>query len=60
MRYTDKAMLSRAVCGIKKGTVILNLPGSPKACEENLNFVMNPLKHGIEVLLGQVGECARK
>lgn len=60
MRYTDKAMLSRAVCGIKKGTVILNLPGSPKACEENLNFVINPLKHGIEVLLGQVGECARK
>lgn len=60
MRYTDKAMLSRAVCGIKKGTVILNLPGSPKACEENLNFVIDPLKHGIEVLLGQTRECARK
>lgn len=60
MQYTSKAMLSRGICAIKDKTVLLNLPGSPKACVENLSYVIEPLKHGIEVLLGNVKECARK
>lgn len=59
MKYTNRAMLSRGVCGIKNLTVILNLPGSPKACKENLEVVIEPLIHAIETLLGSVSECAR-
>lgn len=59
MKYTNRSMLSRAVCGIKNQTVILNLPGSPKACKENLEGVIEPLIHGIETLRGIAKECAR-
>lgn len=59
MQYTSRAMLSRAVCAIRGGTVILNLPGSPKACRENLEFVIEPLIHGLNILCGKDGECAR-
>lgn len=60
LALTDRAMTSRAVCGIADRSVILNLPGSPKACRENLGFVLSPLRHGIDALLGNVTECARK
>ncbi len=60
MRYTPRAMLSRGVCVIVDKSVIINLPGSPKACAENLEFVIEPLKHGIDALNGAVTECARK
>lgn len=60
MRYTPRAMLSRGVCVIFRNSVILNLPGSPKACAENLEFVIEPLKHGIDALAGAVTECAAK
>ena len=60
LALTDRAMISRAVCGIADRSVILNLPGSPKACRENLGFVLSPLRHGIDALLGNVAECARK
>ncbi len=60
MKYTNRAMLSRGICGIKNQTVILNLPGSPKACKENLEAVIEPLIHGIETLVGSATECARK
>lgn len=60
MRYTPRAMLSRGVCVIVDKSVIVNLPGSPKACAENLEFVIEPLKHGIDALSGAVTECARK
>lgn len=60
LALTDRAMISRAVCGIADRSVILNLPGSPKACRENLGFVLSPLRHGIDALLGNVTECARK
>lgn len=53
---TAHAILSRAVCGIRGGTVIINLPGSPKGAVESLEFVIEPLKHGIDVLKGVVGE----
>lgn len=55
---TPHAILSRAVCGIRGRTVILNLPGSPKGAVESLQFVIEPLKHGIDVLKGVVGEHA--
>ena len=60
LKITPRAMLSRAVAGICKRTLIVNLPGSIKAVEECLNFVLPTLKHGIEILRGETGECARK
>ena len=60
LQITNSAMLSRATSGIRKNTVIINLPGSPKACREALDFVLDDVKHGIEILLGQAKECARK
>lgn len=60
LQITKRAMLSRATSGIRKNTVIINLPGSPKACREALDFVLDDVKHGIEILLGQAKECARK
>lgn len=60
MKKTSRAMLSRGVCVIRKRTVILNLPGSPKAVEESLGFVLEPLSHGIKVIRGNSVECARK
>ena len=60
LQITKRAMLSRATSGIRKNTVIINLPGSPKACREALDFVLDDVKHGIEILLGKAKECARK
>lgn len=59
MQKTRRAMLSRAVAGIRKRSLIVNLPGSPKAVDECLNFVLPELKHGIEILRGEDGTCAR-
>lgn len=58
MEITPKGMLSRGVCGIRKNTVFLNLPGSPKGAIENLSFVIDTLIHGIEILKGEASECA--
>lgn len=55
---TPKAILSRGRCGIRKGSIILNLPGSPKGATENLSFVIDTLVHGIEILKGAAVECA--
>lgn len=59
MRVTSRAMLSRAQAGIRKGTLILNLPGSPKAARENLEAVLPALAHGLEMLSGRPADCAR-
>ena len=59
LQITKRAMLSRATSGIRQNTLI-NLPGSPKACKEALDFVLDDVKHGIEILLGEAKECARK
>lgn len=56
---TPKAMLSRAVAGIRGKTLIINLPGSPKGALENLEVIMPALPHGIDILTGVGGECAR-
>jgi len=57
LQITPKAMLSRAVAGIRGKTLIINLPGSPKAVKENLEYILPALKHGIEILKGISGEC---
>lgn len=59
LKITPKAMLSRAVSGIRKNTLIINLPGSPKGAVENLEVVMTAIPHGIEILTGETSECAR-
>lgn len=59
LSITKKGMLSRATAGIRKKTLIINLPGSPKAVKENLDYILPALKHGIEIMIGQDGECGR-
>ena len=59
LKITPKAMLSRAVAGIRGETLIINLPGSVKAVKECLAVIMPALPHGIEVLKGQSSDCAR-
>ena len=60
LTITDRAMLSRATAGIRGETLIINMPGSPKAVEEALLYILPSLKHGLEILLGLDSECARK
>ena len=59
LQITKRAMLSRAVAGICQQTLIINLPGSPKAVRENLEFIVTELAHGLEILRGQAQDCAR-
>lgn len=59
MTKTPRAMLSRAVSGIRGTTLIINLPGSPKAVRESMEFIMSSLKHGLEILNGRTSDCAR-
>ena len=60
MQFTKRAMLGRGVSVIRKGTLIINLPGSPKAVQEALEFLLPELGHGLGILRGTEGECARK
>ena len=60
MQVTPRAMLSRAQAGIRKGTLIINLPGSPKAAKENLEAVLPTLAHGLEMLSGKPADCAAR
>ncbi|MBQ7117497.1 MAG: MogA/MoaB family molybdenum cofactor biosynthesis protein [Clostridia bacterium] len=57
MEITPKAMLSRAISGIRKNSLIINLPGSPKAVKESLEFVLPVLPHAVEVLSGNTLNC---
>ena len=59
MQVTNRAMLSRAQAGIRKGTLIINLPGSPKAAKENLEAVLPALEHGLTMLQGEPADCAK-
>ncbi|HCT64559.1 MAG TPA: molybdopterin adenylyltransferase [Lachnospiraceae bacterium] len=58
LEITPRAMLSRAVSGIRKQTLIINLPGSPKGAKECLSSVIDSIPHGIEILKGIARECA--
>ena len=60
MTITPRAMLSRAAACIRKNTLIINLPGSPKAVQENLEYILPSLEHGVRIAAGLDGECARK
>jgi len=60
LKITPMAMLSRAVAGIRKNTVIINLPGSPKGVKECLEVVLPALGHGIEILKGTTADCAQQ
>lgn len=57
---TPRAMLSRAVSGIRGETLIVNLPGSPKAVKEALDYALDSIHHGLEVLTNKTSDCARK
>ncbi len=59
LQITSKAMLSRATSGIRKNTLIINLPGSPKAVREILEYILNPVIHGLEVLNNDIRECGK-
>ncbi len=59
MTKTPKAMLSRAAAGMRGKTLIINLPGSPKAVRECLEFILGPIEHGLEIMLERDSECAR-
>ena len=58
LKVTKRAMLSRAQAGIRKRTLIVNLPGSPKAIRENFAAVLPALDHGLEMLRGEKRDCA--
>ena len=58
LNITNRAMLSRAVAGLYHDSLIVNLPGSPKAVRENLEPVLPALEHGLQMLLGTKNECA--
>ena len=57
LAITSRAMLSRGTAGIRGGTLIVNLPGSPKAARENLEAVLPALEHGLKMLLGGPADC---
>jgi molybdenum cofactor synthesis domain-containing protein len=59
MEKTPMAMLSRATAGIRKRTLIVNLPGSEKAVHECLEAILPALPHGVEILKGTASECAK-
>ena len=59
MRITPKGCLSRSAAGIRGRTLIINLPGSKKASQENILAVIDPVEHGLEMLLGEgSADCA--
>ncbi len=57
LKKTSHAMISRAVAGIRKNTLIVNLPGSPKAVRENLAVILPALPHAIEKIKGDPSDC---
>ncbi len=60
MRITPKGCLSRAVAGIRGRTLIINLPGSKKASEENILAVIDPVVHGLDMLCSEgSADCAK-
>ena len=53
LKHTPMSMISRAVAGVRNGTLIINLPGSPKGVRENLAVVLPVLHHALELLAGR-------
>jgi len=59
LTVTKRALLSRAASVIRNKTLIVNLPGNPKAVRENLEYILPELKHGLDILTGRDGECGK-
>jgi molybdopterin adenylyltransferase len=59
LKQTSRSMLSRAVAGVKGRTLIINLPGSPRAVQENLEVILEVIPHAVEKIKGGTSECAR-
>lgn len=57
-QITDRAMLSRGMSVLRGHTLIVNLPGSPKAVRESMAVFVKPVRHGLKVLRGAVRNCA--
>lgn len=60
LKKTNRAMLSRAVAGVKGQCLIINLPGSPAAVRENLDVILDVIPHAIEKIKGGQEECGRQ
>lgn len=60
LQVTPRGMLSRGVSGIRKDALIVNLPGSPKAVRECLEYAIGALGHGLDILKGSATNCAAK
>ncbi|NCB06382.1 MAG: molybdenum cofactor biosynthesis protein, partial [Clostridia bacterium] len=58
LSVTPRAMLSRGAAGLRGGTLMVNVPGSPKAARENLLAVLPTLEHGLQMLRGGAADCA--
>lgn len=59
LKITGRAMLSRAEAGLRGQTLIVNLPGSPKAITETLEYILPHILHGLDILLANDSDCAR-
>ncbi len=59
-KKTPRAILSRGVSGIRKKTLIINLPGSIKGVKDSLDLIYRPLPHGIDILMGRDSECGEE
>jgi molybdopterin adenylyltransferase len=57
LKKTNRAMLTRGIAGTRKQTLIINLPGSPKAVRECLEVIFPALPHGLQILKGEASEC---
>jgi len=60
LKKTPRAMISRAVCGLRKATLIINLPGSPRGVRENLAVLLPALPHALDKIGGDAGECGKE
>jgi molybdopterin adenylyltransferase len=60
LKKTSHAMISRAVCGIRGSSLIVNLPGSPKSVRENLSVILPALPHALSKLKGDPSECGQE
>ena len=58
LNVTPRAMLSRALVGVRQQTLIINLPGSPKAVRENFEVLLPVLPHALAKLKGDPADCA--
>lgn len=60
LQITPRAMLSRAESGLRGNTLIVNMPGSPKAIREVLEYILPSLEHGLDILTGSATDCANQ